>query len=159
MKNIRGNRGKFIWLLSGILFITAAALLAAARKVPGFAEWYSEIIYPVLVGSMGRIFGWFPFSVVEMGLYAGIVWLIGTLVKNLRKPAVILRNYALTIAVLLFLYAACCSVNYYRVPFSTYYMQSVRDEQAGKAVQTELNITTDTLIEMCHWLTEKVNEA
>lgn len=34
--------------------------------------------------------------------------------------------------------------------------ETVRDERVG---QTEWNITTDTLIEMCRWLTEKVNEA
>lgn len=111
MKNIRKNHGNLMWIISGVLLVAAAALLVAARKVPGFAEWYSETVYPVLVASIGRVLGWFPFSVVEMVLYAGIIWLVWILVKNLRKPAVILRNYTMTIAVLLFLYVACCGVN------------------------------------------------
>ena len=42
---------KKIWQLIPAVLLTGvgAALLWAARMVPGFAEWYSRTVYPVLV--------------------------------------------------------------------------------------------------------------
>lgn len=45
-----------------MLTAAAALLLAAARMIPGFAEWYSKTVYPVFVGILGRAFGLLPFS-------------------------------------------------------------------------------------------------
>ena len=52
-----------------LLLVISAALMALAAKQPGFAEWYSENIYPLFVNSLGRLWGLFPFSVSEMALY------------------------------------------------------------------------------------------
>lgn len=51
--------------VGGILLAAAMILQVAARNAGGFATWYAHHIYPMLVGSIGRFFGIFPFSVVE----------------------------------------------------------------------------------------------
>ena len=51
-----------------ILFASAFCLLYATANVEGMAQWYTTHIYPIIVGSVGRVFGWVPFSVSEIGL-------------------------------------------------------------------------------------------
>lgn len=134
-----------------ILLLTAGiGLLWAARAVAGFAEWYSRAIYPVLAAVLSGIWGIFPFSMVEFLLYGGMVLLLFWLIRDFRRPLTLFKNYATTATLLLFLYAACCGVNYYRVPFSTYYMKQMEME--------EMTMELD-LKDMCLWLTEEVNKA
>ena len=52
-----------------ILLALSAGLMALAAARPQFAEWYAENIYPVFVDTAGRLWGIFPFSVSEIGLY------------------------------------------------------------------------------------------
>ena len=60
----------FRCLVSGAVFLAAAlALLAAARKIPGFADWYTVHVYPLWVNLLGRLFGILPFSAAEIGIY------------------------------------------------------------------------------------------
>ncbi len=138
-----------------LLLVMGIALLWAPRKIAGFAEWYSQTIYPVLVGTVGRVFGLAPFSAVELVLYGGIGILIFWLFRYRRRPVILVRNYSTVAAVLLFLYASCCGVNYYRVPFSTYYINDLL-EGREEAVTIEAE---KTLREMCVWLIGQVNEA
>ena len=53
-------------LLAGgvFLLVLAGILQFAARKIPGFGQWYAVTIYPWIVGLYGRICGLVPFSVV-----------------------------------------------------------------------------------------------
>lgn len=139
-------------LLAGVFLLGAAALLTAARKVPGFAEWYSRTIYPCLVATIGRVSGLVPFSVVEFGLYAGVCFLLFLLVKLRKRPLELVKSYALIVSVLLFSYAACCGVNYYRTPFSSYYIRTLDDIALEEDLEQQLK-------ELCAWLTEEVNGA
>ena len=148
------NGEKWYWIGSVLLLAAAAFLLTAARKLPGFAEWYSRNVYPVFVGVMGRFFGLFPFSVVEFGLYGGILMILFLLWKYRKAPVRLIGRYGLLIAVLLFLYAACCGVNYYRRPFSSYFIEAAQEDTGVEAEDKE-----NLVKEMCLWLTEKVNEA
>lgn len=150
MENNKKNSGKIQIVLTGLLLAAGAGLLWAARAAAGFAEWYSRTIYPVLVAVIGRIWGILPFSGVEFLLYGGIALLLFWLFRDFRKPLVLVRNYMTTAAVLLFLYAACCGVNYYRVPFSSYYIAQL----AGSEIDPDHNLK-----ELCLWLTEEVNRA
>jgi len=133
-----------------LLLAAGGGLLWAARSVVGFAEWYSRTVYPVLVAVIGRVWGVFPFSVVEFLLYGGIVLLLFWLIRDFRKPYILIANYAATAALLLFLYAACCGVNYYRIPFSSYYMLHAAEQE----IDPDSNLK-----ELCLWLTEEVNKA
>ena len=59
------------------LFLSAALLLfLAGRYIPGFADSYRAAMNPVILDSIGRFFGLFPFSVAEMLLCAAIPLLI-----------------------------------------------------------------------------------
>ncbi len=150
MENKRKKDCKIQIVITILLLVMGGGLLWAARAVAGFAEWYSRTIYPVLVTMISRFWGIFPFSIVEFLLYGGIVLLLFWLIRDFRRPLVLVRNYATTASLLLFLYAACCGVNYYRVPFSSYYIA----QMAKGEMTLELNLK-----EMCLWLTEEVNRA
>ena len=53
-------------ILPAALILSAVFLLCAARRLDGFAQWYSVTIYPLIVGSVGRLFGLLPFSLSEI---------------------------------------------------------------------------------------------
>lgn len=134
-------------LLAGLALLGfAGALQAAARLLPGFGEWYASNIYPAIVGIYGRICGIFPFSVVEIALYIGIIWLIWYIVSHIHRPASAASMVIALTGLLAFLYTACCGVNYYRRPFSDYLNLEVRES------------SVDELYDLCEYLTEKVNE-
>lgn len=155
---MKNTSRKIVFIQIGlILCLTAAGagLLAAARIVPGFAAWYSDAVYPVLVNVFGRFWGLFPFSVVEWMLYGLILMLIFLLFRYWKRPLRLLRYIGLILSSLLFSYAACCGVNYYRVPFSTYYladMEELLEEEGRSGAEADLE-------DLCLWLTEEVNEA
>ena len=66
----------------GILLVLAGVLQFAARKIPGFGQWYAVTIYPWIVGIYGRICGLVPFSVVEMGLYGLVLFFVYSLLRR-----------------------------------------------------------------------------
>lgn len=146
-------------IISVILTAAAVFLSIAARKLPGFAQWYSTHLYPLWVGSIGRLMGYLPFSGSEMLLYilliCAVLWFV-RLMRGYRKevkgnngkaPADVLSggwNLLLLVSVLFFLYVANCGINYQRNSFS---------ESSG--IQAE-EYTVEELKEVCQWLTRKI---
>lgn len=132
-------------------------LLVMAQRSPGFAEKYASCVYPLFVGSIGRFFGVFPWSVAELGLYllcmALAASLIAFLAKVMRKKAPLqmggslVLNWALTASVLFLLYVLLCGINYRRTSF------------ASHAGLEESSYTTEDLRQLCVSLTEEVNAA
>ena len=59
---------KLRWIIGAGLLAGALLLLAIAAHVPGFAQWYAITVYPVYVGSLGRLTGLVLFSVVCPGM-------------------------------------------------------------------------------------------
>ena len=144
---------KILRRASAVLITAAILLLYAARSVDGFAGWYTGHIYRILAGVIGRFFGLFPFSVVELGLYGSViaflVFLIGGIIRrNLTYWKRFLSGLVFYAAVLLFLYAACCGVNYYRTPFSSYYFSTLNRMSAEDVVNKK------ELVRLCEWLTD-----
>lgn len=129
-----------------ILLCAAIVLQICARSASGFATWYAHHTYPVLVGTIGRFFGIFPFSVVEFGLYLLIIWMIVYFIRFIKEPIRMISRTFFLAALLFFLYTINCGINYYAVPFSSY---------AG--LETDL-YTSEELFELCEYLVEKVNE-
>lgn len=131
--------------------MTAAALLqTAARTSPDFGEWYATAVYPLIVSSLGRLSGLFPFSVAELLLYLFILWCIASLIRTFLHRQTWRRLFSsgfFAMSLLAFLYTANCGVNYYRAPFSHY---------LGLTVQES---SSEELKQLCIYLTEKVNEA
>lgn len=146
-------------IISVILTAAAVFLSIAARKLPGVAQWYSTHLYPLWVGSIGRLMGYLSFSGSEMLLYilliCAVLWFV-RLMRGYRKevkgnngkaPADVLSggwNLILLVSVLFFLYVANCGINYQRNSFS---------ESSG--IQAE-EYTVEELKEVCQWLTRKV---
>lgn len=139
-----------------ILLAAGFALLFISRLSQEFAHWYSTKVYPVWVGTTGRLMNLFPFSVSEVFLYIMIVIILlsaGVLIiKEVRRKAGKKEACSwgmglfLLAAFLFFLYVLNCGVNYHRESFS---------ESSGLQVE---NYTAGDLKEVCQWLTLKVNE-
>ena len=145
-KNKRNCR---YFVAAGIfLLILTVVLQLCARTLPGFGTWYAHHIYPWIVGSVGRLTGLFPFSVVEIGLYGGILLLVLDVWHLLwKKWHGIFSRWLLIAGALLFLYTANCGINYYASSFSTY---------AGLEDGT---YTVEELDALCSDLVEMVNES
>lgn len=119
------------------------------------AQWYSEHIYPWIVSLIGRFFGIFPFSVAEFLLYAGILLLVGSLVRIIyrlikkkadkKEGLRYLRRLGMTAVILAVLYMINCGINYHRNSFA---------ESIGLKADA---YTVDELKGVCMDLTERVN--
>lgn len=119
------------------------------------AQWYSEHIYPWIVSLIGRFFGIFPFSVAEFLLYAGILLLVGSLVRIIyrlikkkadkKEGLRYLRRLGIIALILAALYMTNCGINYHRNSFA---------ESIGLKADT---YTVDELKGVCMELTERVN--
>lgn len=150
-----------IELIAGVvLLVVSILLLALANKVDGFAQWYSVVIYDALVSVIARIFGIFPFSVVEILLYCVItacIILIGRFIVkfirniiNKKSNRKMIANYAsgffVAASALFLVYVTNCGVNYHRDSFS---------ESSGIELEP---YTIEELVEICQIMTEKVNQ-
>ncbi len=143
----RPGRPNRIFLALGLLFLLAAlALEILARRASGFAEWYARGPYRLIVETVGRFFGIFPFSVVEIVLYLGIALILISIILRWRHPFWIITRAVFLGGILAFLYAADCGVNYYAEAFSDYV-----------GLEPGLH-TKDELVSLCGYLVEKVNE-
>ena len=65
----RLRRGRMIFLGIGILVVL---LNVAAWNSAAFSDWYIAHVFPVWVGTYGRLTGLFPFSVGEWMIGAGL---------------------------------------------------------------------------------------
>lgn len=110
---------KGFWVGSIFLLLTGI-LQYLARRQPGFADFYARSVYPVLVSVVGRFFGIFPFSVVELGLYLLILFIIWYGISHIRQPLRVLPVLYFIICVLAFTYTTNCGINYYGESFAAY---------------------------------------
>lgn len=146
-------------LAAVILLLMSAALMILSARVPDFAEWYSEYIYPLAVNTIGRVSGMVPFPVSEIGIYILLATFFATLMRMIIKAAggrkkgkaspVLFASWIsgvlLAAGILAFLYTACCGINYHRRSFS------------GEEGIITYQYSADDLKEICVWLTEEVN--
>ena len=139
-------REKKVLIIGGILFGAALGLQLLARNIGGFGQWYAVTVYPLLTGTLGRLTGLFPFSVVELGLYALVIFCVVYGVRNIRKPKKLLGGTFLLTGALFFSYTINCGINYYRQPFSASLDFKVQPS------------SKEELVELCRYLTECVNE-
>jgi hypothetical protein len=131
------KKNKYVIYLATVA-VLCAGLSIAARASADFAEWYSRNVYPIFVGTIGRFFGIFPFSVSEillmlviLGVITGIVLFILRL-RRLKKanekrlPLWIKTGKAASVvaATALLIFILNCGLNYNRHIF-------LLDEQFG----------------------------
>lgn len=175
MKNIKFEK-KVQYRLIGafaLLFISVILMLVSL-KVNGFAQWYATHIYPLLVSVIGRISGFFSFSLCEIFIYILLIWIIYTLVQAIRKKSSLSKKNKEDVSLpylnmetedskksyliswvsgvllgagfLIFLYVICCGINYRRTSFS---------EESGII---PIEYSAEELKEICVQLTEELNE-
>ena len=139
-----------------ILLLVSAVLMILSARVPDFAEWYSEHIYPLAVNSIGRVSGTVPFSVSEIGIYILLILFVATLIRMIARMASgkgskaglfvsWISGVLLAAGILAFLYTVCCGINYHRRSFS---------EEEGIITY---QYSADELKDICIWLTEEIN--
>lgn len=135
------------FLPASVMLALAGALQLAARTCPGFGQWYAVHIYPVIVSVIGRIMGLFPFSVVELGLYALILLCLVFAVRNFRTPLRLLWGFYSLASALALVFTLNCGINYYRQPFSY---------NSGLVIRES---SPEELYALCSYLTDQINAA
>ena len=127
-KRRKGRKWNKSLLIPICLLGISVLLMAASIYMEGFANWYTEHIYPIVSGAMGRIFGMIPVSVAEIGLYLLVLILVFGLIyivlsvfhrawtrQRSKKTAKVLLWI---VSLLLFLYVVNCGINYRSASFS-----------------------------------------
>lgn len=152
---MKKNQNYKIWT-SCILFTAGFLMIFIANKIPAFAEWYAISIYPMVAGSISRFSGMFPWSLVEIVLYLGVITLLVTVVRFITKllqkrewrsfGKKAMSNIVLTGGVLFFLFVINCGINYQRESFS---------ESEDMKTRT---YTAKELAEVSIYLAEQVNK-
>ena len=168
------------------LFVLLLDLLALAAnqlavRSSTFADAYSHYVYRVLSLGIGSVMGLLPFSVVELLLYATILFVLFDFVKQLCRAVRVgvacvhssrvsqdaqthllaavarpLRRFLghlfLILSSLLVLYVFLCGINYHRTSFS---------EEAGLSVTIDAHGTVydeADLIALCDYLVTEIND-
>lgn len=156
-------------ILSILLFFSSLLVLFISHRNSAFADWYSSVIYPFLVSSIGRFFGVLPFSVSEIGLYTFVIFLLLSLFRMLASSLYIktssTKNNAflkillkknpdwpgysssllLLFGCLFTIYTFCCGINYGHTSFAeNYHLESGQ-------------YTLENLTSLCNELTDQLN--
>jgi len=137
-------------LLWGGLFCISLCLNLAARLCPGFAEWYAVHMYPIWVGTLGRVCSLVPFSVMEVVIYLAVLLFVTACVQIFRKKLSCRKAVVFLVkaAVCVFtLFTLNCGINYQRTTFS---------ERADFSLEKS---TEGELIALCEYLAEEVNRS
>ena len=150
-----------VYLLALLLDLLALAANQLAVRSSAFANAYSHYVYRVLSLGIGSVTGLLPFSVVELLLYATILFVLFDFVKQLRRAiragvARPLRRFLghlfLILSALLVLYVFLCGINYHRTSFSEEADLSVTLDEHG-TVYDEAD-----LIALCDYLVTEIND-
>ena len=150
-----------LYLLVLLLVLLALAANQLAARSSAFANAYSHYVYRVLSLGIDSVTGLLPFSVVELLLYATILFVLFDFVKQLRRairsgiarPLLhFLGHLFLLLSALLVLYVFLCGINYHRTSFSQEAGLSVTLDEHG-TVYNEAD-----LIALCDYLVTEIND-
>lgn len=150
------NRRNLTWFYCGaVLFAASFLLLYLAKETDRVAQWYAIHIYPIIVETVGRLFGLFPISVIEVLLYIAIFLVLACGLRLCIRLAVKKGGKAeaahyfsgiwLAASVLFLLYTLNCGINYQRMSFSE-----------AEGIVTE-GYSVEELQKVCEILTQDVN--
>lgn len=175
------SHSRRVYLLMLLLDLLALAANQLAIHSSTFADAYSNYVYRVLSLGIGSVMGLLPFSVVELLLYATILFVLFDFVKQLCRAVRVgvacvhssrvsqdaqthllaavarpLRRFLghlfLILSSLLVLYVFLCGINYHRTSFS---------EEAGLSVTIDAHSTVydeADLIALCDYLVTEIND-
>lgn len=151
-----------VYLLALLFDLLTLAANQLAIHSSTFADAYSHYVYRGLSLGIGSVMGLLPFSVVELLLYATILFVLFDFAKQLRRAvrAAVARpllrflgHLFLILSSLLVLYVFLCGINYHRTSFS---------EEAGLSVTIDAHGTVydeADLIALCDYLVTEINDA
>ncbi|MBQ6583337.1 MAG: DUF3810 domain-containing protein [Mogibacterium sp.] len=134
-----------------LLLVVSAALSALARIMPGFADGYASLVYPLWLASLGRLSGLAAFCVAEILCLVLPVWLLADLIRNRKRLRRWLAHLVWLAAILCFLYTANCGVNYYRSSF-------VSGHTEEPSAVSEEELTADVLASFCEYTILQLRE-
>lgn len=149
-----------LYLLALLLDLLALAANQLAARSSAFANAYSHYVYRVLSLGIGSVTGLLPFSVVELLLYATILFVLFDFVKQLHRAIrataarplrCFLGHLFLILSTLLVLYVFLCGINYHRTSFS---------QEAGLSLTLGEHGTVydeADLIALCDYLVTEIN--
>lgn len=175
----KGTWRNYLFVL--LLDLLALAANQLAVRSSAFADAYSHYVYRVLSLGIGSVTGLLPFSVVELLLYATILFVLFDFAKQLCRALRVgaacvhsarisqdaqthllaavarpLRRFLghlfLILSTLLVLYVFLCGINYHRTSFS---------EEAGLSVTIDAHGTVydeADLIALCDYLVTEIND-
>ena len=175
----KGTWRNYLFVL--LLDLLALAANQLAVRSSAFADAYSHYVYRVLSLGIGSVMGLLPFSVVELLLYATILFVLFDFAKQLCRALRVgaacvhsarisqdaqthllaavarpLRRFLghlfLILSTLLVLYVFLCGINYHRTSFS---------EEAGLSVTIDAHGTVydeADLIALCDYLVTEIND-
>ena len=161
MQKLRQKTGKTAgWAAACvIMFVPAVLLRIISRLLPGFADRYTDIVNPFMVGTLGRLSGSLPFSVFEVLLCFLVLFCIRIIfcaaaclfVRNRREAAVrdlrkLCRVLALIASGMLLLFEISEDVYFSRTRFAQRYGLERK------------NYTNEELAETCEYLIGEINK-
>ena len=128
--------------------LLALVLLLVSWQSTAFASWYAANVFPVLVHTLGRFFGLFPFSVFEIfffGIPALIIAIViktaaGFFIKTQRAAAIKNAKRAGTgllifVSYIIVLFVLGTGINYNRESYAAHVGITVRDSSLEELVQ------------------------
>jgi hypothetical protein len=75
------------WTVPAVLLAVSIVLNAAAWQSRDFCNWYKVHIFPLWVETYGRLTGLAPFSVGEILIVIGIIWVLAALAAGIAAAA------------------------------------------------------------------------
>ncbi|MFV0361726.1 MAG: DUF3810 domain-containing protein [Suipraeoptans sp.] len=152
MKLIVEKKRKIITI--AVLFIVSLAALITSKYNPGFANWYTSNVYPLLVNTIGRLVGFLPFLLFEFMIYALVIAFAVSIIRTILKvkhdkkarPFLLyIFNICLAASIIFFSYTFGCGINYSADLFS------------DKENLTLNSYSTDALATVCSMLADRTN--
>ena len=137
-----------------MIFIFTVVLNALSWVVPGFSDIYALRVFPIITGSFGRLTSIFPFSVGEIMIIAGLLWIAFFIISMFTKIRRVIFIATLRILVIIFLVMTLnCFINYHTTPISAggdpgreYTIEELsayRDEVVNKCNELSLLVKRD----------------
>jgi len=137
-----------------MIFIFTVVLNALSWVVPGFSNIYALRVFPIITGSFGRLTSIFPFSVGEIMIIAGLLWIAFFIISMFTKIRRVIFIATLRILVIIFLVMTLnCFINYHTTPLSAgtdpgreYTIEELsayRDEVVNKCNELSLLVKRD----------------
>ena len=149
------------WLAALIPAALGTFLYFFAGSSKTFSDWYAHRIYSLWVGTVGRVFGWLPFSVNEFGIYVlillGIFWLVRDIARLIRRRQAKgwakrwLRTIQIASGSMWLVFMLGCGINYNRSTFAEEYKLDL-----SGGTKEELYYLTQIMVERVNALADSV---